>query len=650
MNATDPSFATILQTQGNLEHYHVPKYQREYTWGRTEWEQLLNDIEENGPGYFMGSIICIDNNEELGPGESRIFEVVDGQQRLTTLSLMLMAIYQAFKNLENELEDDDEETRDEYRLKMSNIRNQLVHKKKEVNKGENGYFKDKDRYCFLRVQPSTQRSNYDDYLHTLNALDLIKGDFWSKFYGVRRIAKTFDYFKNHIPTTLEGLDELLHKINSLKFIHISVGSSSDAFTLFESLNNRGVPLSVMDIIKNKMLANLEIQEKMKIDVAYEEWQDLLEYLPEYKDQERFLRHYYNAFKIYPNKKIERYTKATKSSLIKIYEHYIKKDAKTTFEDLIEKAKEYNYLVEPEEYEDNKQTRYLIDLNHIGSAPSYLLLLYLYSLEEDAYKDKDKAIEQVLDILVKYYLRRNVTDFPNTRDLDAINMEVIELCHKQIESGEKLTGPFIIDALLSNKGNPSSILVLKGGLADNLFDNNSWIARYVLTKLDEMSHTREYKPDLWQRNEKGLLVWTVEHILPQGKNIPNSWVVMIAGGDEELAKDIQEKWVHCLGNLTLSGYNSKLSNASFEVKQDLHENKKFLGHKINIGYKNGLSLNNLEFEYEDDKTSLSKIPVWNQATIEARNNKIVDMLLKIFAFSEEEFEEIETPKEDILTRN
>ena len=69
MNATDPTLANILQIQSNLEHYHVPKYQREYTWGRNEWEQLLLDIEENDIGYFMGSIICIDDNNELGPGE-----------------------------------------------------------------------------------------------------------------------------------------------------------------------------------------------------------------------------------------------------------------------------------------------------------------------------------------------------------------------------------------------------------------------------------------------------------------------------------------------------------------------------------------------------------------------------------------------------
>jgi uncharacterized protein with ParB-like and HNH nuclease domain len=476
MNATDPSLANILQTQGNLEHYHVPKYQREYTWGKTEWEQLLEDIEENDPGYFMGSIICIDDNHELGPGESRVYEVVDGQLRLTTLSLLLMAIYKAYLEWEDELtEEDDEEEIEDYKLRLSNIRKQLIHKKNSINKAETGYFKEKDKYCFLRVQPSTQRANYNDYLHILAELGLIKGNFNSKFCGIRRISKAFYFFYNHLPETLEGLNDLLHKINSLKFIHIAVSSSSDAFTLFESLNNRGVPLSVMDIIKNKMLANLEKQHKMNIDDAYDEWQRLLEFLPEYQEQERFLRHYYNAFKVYPDVKIEKYTRATKSNLIKIFEQFIKKNAKNLFDDLIEKAETYNYFIQPENYDEDNQTKALIDLKRIGSAPSYLLLLYLFSLENKVFNDRDKCLDEVLGFLVKYYIRRNITDFPNTRDLDAINIEVIENCQKSLDEGKKLNSNIIIDFLIKGKGKPADIGKLKDGLEDNLFYYNSGMA-------------------------------------------------------------------------------------------------------------------------------------------------------------------------------
>ena len=477
-------------------------------------------------------------------------------------------------------------------------------------------------------------------MQILAELALIKGNYTSKFCGVRRIYKAYIYYKEHIPTTYEGLTELLHKINSLKFIHISVSSSSDAFTLFESLNNRGVPLSGMDIIKNKMLATLEKNHKTDIDDAYEEWQNLLRYLPEYQDQERFLRHYYNAFKVLPQIKIDKYNRATKSNLIKIYEHFIKKDARMVFDDLIEKAQIYYYFVQPENHDnDETQTKALIDLKRIGSTPSYLLLLYLYSLEDDCYSDKEKTLEEVLSFLIKYYVRRNITDFPNTRDLDAINIEVIENCQKIIDESGKLDSNTIINFLLTGKGKPSDINSLKQGLEKNLFFYNSGMARYVLTKLDEISHSREYKPDLWARNDKGLLVWTVEHIFPQGSTIPPHWVDMIAGGDKEKAYDIQSRLVHCLGNLTLSGYNSQLSNADFRVKQDLHQDKKFLGYKINIGYKNGLSLNKIGFKYNGSTTNLAEIKEWTENAIIARNNSMVDKLLKLFAFQESEMSEL-----------
>ena len=643
MNATYPTLENILQIQGNLEHYHVPKYQREYTWGRNEWEQLLIDIEENDIGYFMGSIICIDDNNELGPGESRIFEVVDGQQRLTTLSIVLMSIYYRLLELEESVSSEDEEEKDDYRLLLSNIRKQLVYKKSVINKTESGYFKDKSnktKYCFLRVQPSTQNSNLSDYLKILNELELIKGDFKSKFCGVRRLYKAYNYFYDNLSGDYEGIKEILHKINSLKFIHISVTSSSDAFVLFESLNNRGVPLSAMDIIKNKMLAHLEKQQYMDIDDAYDEWQRLLKYLPEYKDQERFLRQYYNAFKVYPEIKIEKFARATKSSLIKIYEQFIKTNAKDTIDGLLEKAEIYNSFIEPGSNGlPEERKKHLLDLSRIGSAPSYLFLLYLCSLPSENIENKESVADEILQFFIKYYVRRNITDFPNTRDLDTINIDVIENCDKYIQEGNKLNSNFIVEKFMNGKEKPSEIKALKKGLEDNLFYYNSGMARFVLSKLDEISHSREYKPDLWARNEKGLLVWTVEHIFPQGENIPRCWVDMIADGDNKKAEEIHEKRVHCLGNLTLSGYNSKLSNASFEDKQNLHENKKFLGHEINIGYKNGLSLNNLPFSIDGGETSLARIDKWNEASIEKRNGAMVDVLLKIFAFNVKELNDL-----------
>ncbi len=639
MNASEQTLANILQTMGNFGHYHIPKYQREYAWGSYQWEQLLSDIEENDAGYFIGSIICIDDNVGLGPGVSRIFEVVDGQQRLITLSIMLMAIYKKLLELKSNLVEPDEDETDKYKFELKNIREQLVSRKTIVTDSEKGYFVDKDKnekYFFLRVQPSTQSNNMKDYLHILNELKIINGEYRINYCRVRRLYKAYVYFYSNSPDNFLEIKTLLEKIRSLKFIHILVSTSSDAFILFETLNNRGIPLSAMDIIKNKMLAQLEKQKRMEIDVAYDEWQKLLKYLPEYSDQERFLRQYYNAFKIYPNIKIDKHTRATRSNLIQIYETFIKRDAENTIESLLEKAEIYNCFIEP--YSNglsDSRKKYLFDLQRVGSAPSYLFLLYLWSLPEHKMDNKDFVIDETLKFFIKYYVRRNITDIPNTRNLDAINMDIIEKCERYLKQGNKLSSSFIIEEFIYGREKPSSLASFKEKLEDNLLNYNYWMARFVLAKLDETFHSKEYKPDLWARNEKGLFVWTVEHIFPQGENIPQSWVDMIAEGDRKKADEIRQERVHCLGNLTLSGYNSKLNNASFEEKRSYYENKVFLGHRINIGYKNGLALNNFPFTVNGKEANLATIDKWTEESIMARNDAIVDFTLRLFAFEHEE---------------
>jgi len=111
-----------------------------------------------------------------------------------------------------------------------------------------------------------------------------------------------------------------------------------------------------------------------------------------------------------------------------------------------------------------------------------------------------TLEKMVALLCKYYFRRNITDFPNTRDLDSINIDLVEQCQKHLTKGESLSFRLISKLILKGKGAPSSIETLKELLSDNLFYNNEGMARYALTKLDEVSHSREYSPNLWARND------------------------------------------------------------------------------------------------------------------------------------------------------
>ena len=216
------------------------------------------------------------------------------------------------------------------------------------------------------------------------------------------------------------------------------------------------------------------------------------------------------------------------------------------------------------------------------------------------------------------------------------MEVIDACVLQIESENKITLETIRSVMLNSRREPASLEDLTEELNGWLFWNNQTMCRYLLVTLDETAHSREYCPDLWKRNAKGQYVWTIEHIFPQGQNIPKDWVDMMGDGDSTQAKAVQDEWVHCLGNLTLSGYNSRLSNYSFEKKQ-AKTAMKSLGQEIQIGYKNGLHLNNIPFDVEDESTSLSEIESWTEESLESRHNVMVEKLRRMFCFEHEEAE-------------
>lgn len=386
-----------------------------------------------------------------------------------------------------------------------------------------------------------------------------------------------------------------------------------------------------------MLSIMELKHSKNIDESFDKWQKLLQNLPTHEEQDRFLRQFYNAFKHNEHVKVERVPKATSSTLIKIYETLIKRDAERIFAEFIDKSKVYNQLIEPEKYDVAPLMLALVDLERIGAASSYTFLLYLFSNKTDL--QNEEVLLKTVQLFCKYYLRRNITDTPNTRDLDAINAELIDRCEQYKKgNGGKIGYEIIEQTLLKGRGKPSDVNSFKEYLSDNLFYYNEGMARYVLAKLDETAHSREYNPDLWSRNEKGLYVWTVEHVFPQGENIPTDWVEMIAHGDKKKAQEIQEELVHSLGNLTLNGYNSKLSNYSFGKKQYRFE-ANILGHKIKIGYQNGMALNNIDFDVLGMKYSLATAPKWGEEMIRARNEIMVNVVLRLFAFEGEVIEEI-----------
>jgi hypothetical protein len=214
------------------------------------------------------------------------------------------------------------------------------------------------------------------------------------------------------------------------------------------------------------------------------------------------------------------------------------------------------------------------------------------------------------LLVRFFVRRNLTDTPPTRDLTRLFMLFIEELE---QNGYADTA--IYDALRDKLINSTaSDEIFEEKLRGSVYAENLGVTRFVLCTLAKKGMTVETQVDLWLMNNNNQYVWTIEHIFPQGQNIPDYWVNMIAAGDALKAKEIQTLYVHTFGNLTITGYNSTLSNRRFEDKKNHKDSN---GNYI--GYRNGLNLNADVCDKEQ----------WTLNIIQERTNKIVKEIMTEF---------------------
>ena len=583
--------STLLDIESGVI-YAIPRYQREYTWTRAQWDALFDDLLDNEANYFLGSIICINQSQDALSVQS--LELVDGQQRMTTLSLLLAAIYESYKAQSN--------LGMEQQIELYNLKHKLVLKKKPDQ---------------ARMIPQVQNNNQQDYFAVLNRAGILEDVELVPNAGNRRVLKAYRHFLWRIEQYLVGLNDpvaslqaLLEKVNTANLVKIEVAGHSDAYTLFESLNNRGVPLTAIDLIKNKLLAVLESKDPGSIDKQYNRWKKVIDALgDDYAVQERFFRQYYNAFK--PElKTIVSVPVATKSNLMQVYEKLIAHDAENFLQAMIRLSIHYAQIVGYCAVSDQpKLSRLLLSLDRIQGAAAYLLLMVLFEYREALALDHAQ-LEQVVHYLIAFFVRRNTTDLPPTRDLTRIFMDVAEAIMA-------LRGDAVVSQIKHRlTAESASDEQFEKSLKGPIYEDNKAVCRFVLCALEENRMTRETQVDLWALKGKQY-VWTIEHIFPQGENIPDTWVQMMASGDSALAEQYRQTYAHSLGNLTISGYNSALGNKSFAEKQNRVDSQ---GRKV--GYNNGLYLNQ----------ALANETSWTVDKLKVRTDLLVQELLKTYPLS------------------
>jgi len=582
-----------LFSENDNATFYVPKYQREYAWGAKQCEALFDDIFENESGYFIGSIICI---SQVGDALNPKLEVIDGQQRMMTMSILFSALYACLKDHREDFDDDMQFT-------LTNIKRSLVSRTSKN----------------LKFVPQIQSNNLNDYKMLLESIGLMSHQVVAPYAGNRKIFKAFKIFKDQIQQLVdsEGLDKtfgFVDKLLNTYIVKIEVGSHSAAYTLFESLNNRGIPLTAIDLIKNKLLSKID-DGGDAVDASYDEWKNILQYLGEdYSVQERFFRQYYNAYKSKLNP-IAKVPIATKSNLIDIYEKIIDHDSDSFLNNITKAAEVYaKILLNNEEGLSSGLKQQLKDLSRIQGVPSYLLVLYLM-MNKDYLGIEGDTLVTIMRLLVNFFVRRSITDIPPTRDLTRMFMD----CISDIEASIAPHSDFVhlIKQRLVSNSSPDDFFREK--LQGPIYDNNRGATRFILCSLEESEMTIDSQKDLWRRGAKNKYALTIEHIFPQGKNIPNTWVEMIAQGDTSLAVEYRENYVHTLGNLTITGYNGTLGNLSFIDKRDRTDKS-----GKQVGYRNELNLN----------TDLCQETSWTIEKIEQRTEKLVDKVMELFSFEKD----------------
>ncbi|MGZ0713104.1 DUF262 domain-containing protein (plasmid) [Coraliomargarita sp. W4R53] len=577
--------------------YVVPRYQREYSWGRDEWEVLLDDLveHESNDGHFLGTIICVANTRDTV--KESILEVIDGQQRLTTLSLLMAAVYSIVNENRAELAFEDQ-------VQVHQLQRMLTLREP----------------ARLRLRPQSQGFNAADFELVMYDAGLDTPKTKSRYAGVRRVMKAFAYFRKRLAdiateqnTSKEAIAlDVLSRVKRAQMVKLEVESYSDAFVLFESLNNRGMPLTPIDLIKNSLLATADEDPDVGMDEAYDRWNEWIAALGDnYNNQERFFRQYYNAMKDELKLVVPGVTVATRSNLIRVYEKLIDRDLKNLMSGLAAATAAYAQLTRRGDPDatPSRLEQELENLSRAQGSPAYILLLYLALSREKLALDDD-ALSRTVAHLTAFFVRRNLTGVPATYVLSRMFMEIIDTIRA---TGSPAVESIVLGGL---RGHAASDEQFMASLSGPIYEVNSDVVRFILITLSDDAMTKETRVDLWKRDEvangKSIYRWSIEHILPQGTNLPPGWVEMLGGSEQ--ASEVQQQLVHHLGNLTITGFNSSLGNRSFTEKRDRLDKAGRL-----IGYRNGLELN-IDLADRDD---------WDAQAIRDRTERLATAAIQRF---------------------
>ena len=534
----------IKYMDGASKRFVIPVYQRNYDWKMEHCKQLYDDlvkvVRQNRKSHFFGSIVSVQNES----GTMEEFLIIDGQQRLTTISLLLLAVYH------------------------------LLQKGKAVSQDRQLPEKILKKYLIDEYEPEEKRIK----------LKPIKND--QKAFGVlfetdeehipdSNLTINYQYFYERIQRDELTVDELFDAVCRLEIINISLNHEDNPQLIFESLNSTGLDLSEGDKIRNYILMGLETERQNKF---YEKYWNRIEEFTGY-EVSSFIRDYLS---------VKQQTTPNVNGVYTAFKRYVEdgagRDVELLLKDLLDYAKRYAILLKGSSA-DERLNGCIYRLNRLSTTVTRPFFLEALRLREGNIITSD-GLYEIFQTTENYIFRRLICDLPT----NALN-KIFLLLHREIirmdNSEDRYVEKFKY-ALLSKKDRarfPSDGKFTECIVTRNIYSMNSKNKLYLFERLENAS-TAETK-DVWEHLDKG--EYSIEHIMPQ--HLTPAWISQLGENYEE----IHDIWLHRLSNLTLTAYNSKYSNSPFLDKRDMPHGFKDSGLRINqwIAQKEWWGINELE---------------------------------------------------------
>lgn len=515
---------------GDDTNYVIPVYQRNYSWTNKQCKQLFQDllsIIESGREHFFGSVVLC--HDKLSS-----WAVIDGQQRLTTVSLIWLAMS---KLISDGVKEATPTLADNIRKKFcyesvedGTIQPRLVHVEK-----------DRTAYAAL-IEGNEENFEKDSY-----------------------VTQNFRLFYEWIKNSEYALVDFYKAIKNLIMVKICIDIKDKPQLIFESLNSTGLALNDGDKIRNFILMNLEPNLQKQYYKNY--WVDIEKY-SNYSGEQRNAQGAVTLF-------VRDYITALTTRIPAFRDVYFKFKEFTTHnglsaEQLLVEMKRYSRYLYEIENAATKSSKLNIVLKRLALLEMTVCHPFEFKLLDDFYEAKlsEEELEHILTIVESFIFRRLICDVP-TNALNKIFASLYDSAKKLEQKAAISFAEAVCYLLTSRNGSsrfPSDTEFAEALATKNIYKMRAKNKIYTFYCLNA-GNSKEGDTsviDKMQPDEDGNVVLSIEHIMPQTLNA--DWKAVL-GGDQNATR-IQEKWEHTIANLTLTGYNSSYSNSSFITKLTL----------------------------------------------------------------------------------